>query len=426
MKYPLTITMPAMSPTMTNGQISKWYKSSGDSIEKGDVFADIETDKAIVELESEHDGIVDQILVPAGINVIVGAPIAIILTATKQIADNELTSIPSIADDYSNSIDLSNANFINNAKSETMWKHLRNEGIFVSPAAKALIEDNSLNPSKILGTGLGGRITLNDAMTALQSSLESTIENIEPITLSTGATTNIAKQSSWLTSWHSNVISNKKSASQMRITIAERLSRASAEIPHFYLELDVDITELIKLRLQINALSPLSSKISINDFITKAAATSLDKNPNLNVQFCPPDSIMEFTNVDICIAVSTPSGLITPIITDANKKDLRQIAIETKELVQRARSRNLRPEEYEGGNITISNLGMYGIKRFLPIINPPQPFILAIGAADVYKDERSKISITMAADHRIIDGAEAAAFLKELKDLLENPLALLI
>ena len=435
------ILMPALSPTMTEGTIAKWLKVEGDTIVAGDLLAEIETDKATMELEAVEEGILGKIIKPDGAEgIAVNEPIAII------IADGE--DIPDI-EDLSPSQNIETAELqkiLSNNEPQVLPEEIeRSLGELTkvsnipnrsSPLARRLALNAGLEISEIQGSGPNGRIIKRD--------VEEFIANIPqrkdlPVasdaTLSVPAVvTSDEKVPTAVASFVGEEFAEIPH-SNMRRVIAERLTKSSQEIPHFFLTIDCEIERLLEMRRELNDRSQEienSYKISVNDFVVSAVALAIKKVPMINVSWTD-EVLRQFKNIDISIAVATEGGLITPIIRNADQKGLAEISLETKDLVARARSGKLKPQEYQGGSFTISNLGMYGVKEFSAIINQPQSCILAVGAGEkraVIKDGALSIatmmSCTLSVDHRSIDGALGAQFLKALKMLIEDPLTMIL
>lgn len=396
----INIIMPALSPTMskTGGKIVRWLKNEGDKVKYGEVIAEVETDKAVMEMESADDGIMAKILSPEGIS---GVPVkqVIAIIASKE---EYISSV----DDYIKNLNQSNTqNLIQpsetiNEKHETVEKKVVEAScgrIKASPLAKVIAEKENIDLKSIKGTGPYGRIIKVDV---LEANNTKSIENEGIIEVSS-----------------------------MRQVIAQRLLEAKQTIPHFYLAIDCQIDKLLKLREEINS---SGNKITINDFIIKAVALSMEKFPEVNASWAG-DKILKYSSVDISVAVALEDGLITPIVKDANQKNISAISREVKELVSRAKSGKLKPEEFQGGGFTISNLGMFGIKQFSAIINPPQSCIMSVGTSEkrpIIVDNKIEIanmvSITLSVDHRTVDGALAAGFLNIFKSYIETPLQMLL
>ena len=402
---PIEVLMPALSPTMKSGTIRKWYKSEGDIVKSGDIIADIETDKAVMEFEyTDEDGIIGKIFFTEGSkDIAVNQLIALIA-----VDEHDLVNVQS----YKKSDDVSQNNSdalqVNQQVVSTNEKVLVNksnvsERIKISPLAKKIAADLCVDINLIKGTGPYGRIIKADV-------LDATSQKKEHVSSSPMSFTEI---------------------SSMRRVIAERLVYSKQSIPHFYVSIDCIVDDLLKLRLEINAENS-DTKVTVNDFIIKAVAMSIKKFPEINVSWSD-DKIVAFHNVDISVAVSIDSGLITPIIFNADKKSLLEISSEVKTLASKAKSGKLRSEEFQGGGFTISNLGMFGIKEFYAIVNPPQSCIMAVGCSEkraIVVDDQISISnvitITLSVDHRVIDGVLAAKFLNCFKSYLEKPFLMLI
>jgi pyruvate dehydrogenase E2 component (dihydrolipoamide acetyltransferase) len=397
--------MPALSPTMTEGVIAKWLKHEGETISPGEVIAEIETDKAIIEYEAVDEGILSKILIPEGTTVQVNTVIAILTDRDTSISVdvNRHNPVEEQSNPTENSISDNQTNtpvHINNNQTNTTINiddHQTNK-VFISPVAKKIANDHNININDIKGSGPYGRIIKDDINNILN------------------------------TQQHLQTFESKKELSNMRKVIAKRLVESKTTIPHFYLHIDIDVTELVKLRQEINK----NTKISLNDFIVKAVALAIQDNPKINTSWSD-DAIIQNTSIDICVAVALDDGLITPLVKDADKKTLSSLSNEIKSLVMRAKANELKPFEFQGGSFTISNLGMYGIDHFTAIINPPQSAILAVGAViakpmviDHTIVIRDSMSLTLSCDHRLIDGALAAMFLNDIKKYLMNPLLIMI
>ena len=426
---PLTIYMPALSPTMEMGNIVKWHKKEGDTISSGEVIAEIETDKALMEFEVADDGILAKILIEEGsVDVKVNEPIAILIqdgetfddaslnNQTENIKSEEDTSMNNLHDDNKNkdadyteesiiSHDIPDSNDISiNNKSEK--ENIRK---FISPLAKRIAQDRGIDYSLIKGTGPNGRIIKSD------------IQNYEPLKNNKPVQIDI-----------SNDQYTETPIDSMREVIAKRLQESHTSIPSYTLNIDVSISEINKIRKQMNRDVSDEMRISINHLLIKIVSLSMIKVPEINTSWAE-NKILKYKDTDIGIAVAIENGLITPIIRSVNTKGLALIRDELKDLITRSHEKKLKPAEYQGGTISISNLGSYGIKSFTSIINPPQSCILSIGTArkiPVIRDEAVSIdevmSITLTADHRLIDGAVGAQFLSSIKTLIENPNLMLL
>ena len=417
----VNILMPALSPTMEEGTLSKWLVKEGDTVTSGDLIAEIETDKATMEVEAIDDGTIGKILVREGQEAVkVNEPIAILLLDGENLSDiksikkapliesvQEIDKIESKEKlnfnlNKTHKIDLdTNINIENFKKNETR--------IFASPLAKRIAKQRDINLSLINGSGPNGRILKTD------------IENFNN-------NKNLLKNKITTNNSNSELIKN----SSMRKTIAERLVQSKNEAPHFYLSLDCNIDQLLKIRSMINLKSNDKYKISVNDMIIKAASSSLIKVPKANASW-ENENTRYFNNTDISVAVAIDGGLITPIIKDVQSKGLLEISEDMKLLANKAKDGKLLPEEYVGGSFSISNLGMYGIKEFSAVINPPQGAILAVGSGEkrpiVLNDQltiANIMTVTLSCDHRVVDGAVGAQFLSVFKDFIENPSLMLL
>jgi pyruvate dehydrogenase E2 component (dihydrolipoamide acetyltransferase) len=411
------ILMPLLSPSMTEGTLAKWIKKEGDTVKAGDVLAEVETDKTTMDLEAFDSGILRKILVPAGVKVPINGRIGIIGTKDEKI-DESAPAAPAAAPEAKKEDKAPAASVSAPAKVETSHAPAsasNGSRIKASPLAKKVAKEAGVNLATLTGTGPGGRIVKKDVLGAPAggSSGGSSIYPRGPI----------AKE-------------GVQKLSAMRSIIAKRLLESKTTIPHFYLEIEVDAKPLLDLRAQLNdSLGKLNPpvKLSLNDFVLKATAEAVRRVPAVNASL-EGDSVRQFADVQLSFAVAIAEGLITPIIREAQNKSLVQISGEAKSLAAKARDGKLKPEEFQGGTITVSNLGMLGIDRFSAIINPPQAAILAIG--NIVKkpvvgpnDEiviGHRQSITLSCDHRVIDGAVGAAFLKELRELIEKPALLLL
>lgn len=402
-----TITMPKLSDTMLEGTLLKWHKKAGDKISVGDVIADVETDKATMEMEAFDDGVLAELLIPEGGVVKVGEPIARLdggrATTTKPAA-------PVAASPATTSTPAPRAQVKAPASPGTRIK--------ASPLAKKIALERGIDLSLVQGSGPGGRIVAADV----------------PAHAPSRSGTPSSSQAPRIEVPFSEA-DKKTPLSGMRRTIADRLLASKTQIPHFYLTLEVDAAPLAKLRKDLNAAAESAGapKVTVNDFILLAAARAAAAHPKVNAAFAG-DSIVEYADVNLSVAIAVEDGLITPVIRRADKLSLRGISSSVKDLAARARSKKIKPEEYQGGTLTVSNLGAYGIDSFYAIINPPQAVILAVGAIVKKpvvnaRDEivvGQRLSISLSGDHRVVDGATAAEFLASLRQSLESPTALLL
>jgi len=406
---PFEILMPALSPTMTEGSLAKWLKKEGDKIKSGDLLAEIETDKAIMELEAIDEGTLGKLLVPEGTAAVaVNTPIAVMLAAGEIVSDLAATKRQAPAANTPTPLSPPKPH----RASEPDAHDAR---IFASPLARRLAKEAHVDLARVNGSGPNGRIVAANIEEAKK--IARAVEDaVSPATQGQAAYREIP-------------------LSNLRKTIAKRLTEAKQTVPHFYLTIDCTVDKLLALRGQINggvAAQETDAKVSINDFLIKAAAIALREAPGANASFTET-AIREYADVDISVAIATPAGLIAPVVRKADAKTLLQISAEMKGLVARGRDGKLRPEELQGGSFSISNLGMYGVKHFEAIINPPQGCILAVGACEqrpaVVKGElqvSTQMSCTLSVDHRVVDGALGAEFLRAFKTLIEKPVLMLL
>ena len=411
----IAIKMPALSPTMTDGTLAKWLVKEGDEVRSGDVIAEIETDKATMEVEAIDEGIVAIIAVAEGAqNVAVNSVIAMLAEDGEDVAsvtlDDKQANAP-ISEDVQDVVEEKTPSSISNPVDMPM-KAQSNDStrLFASPLARRIAAQNDLPLDGIAGSGPNGRIIKIDVENALaQGTMKS---SVAPQITSSNEDRFVPHNA-------------------MRRTIAQRLTESKQNAPHFYLSVDCEIDQLLSARKTINEAASDDVKISVNDMIVRAAAHALMKVPNVNGSF-EAQGCRYFSDADICIAVAIEGGLVTPVIPAAQNKGLAEISQLSKSLAKQAREGTLPPEAYSGGTFTISNLGMFGIKEFSAVINPPQGAILAIGAGEqrpVVKDGQLAVatvmSVTLSADHRVVDGALGAEWLQTFKQVIENPVLML-
>ncbi len=442
----IELKMPALSPTMEEGTLAKWLVKVGDSVSSGDLLAEIETDKATMEFEAIDEGVIKELLVAEGTDgVKVGTVIAVIAGEDDDEAAPALTAASPVV---SKPEPAKKEPFVSSAV-ETPVKSAQTDGplddargerklkeqhsatatkssggrIIVSPLAKRIAADKGIDLAGVTGTGPNGRIVKADIEGLRQAQPErigETYVRPEPVEgqqLSAAIETDIPHEIIKL--------------SNMRKTIARRLTESKQTVPHIYLTVDIRLDALLKLRGELNAsLEARGVKLSVNDMLIKALALALIQVPKCNVSFAG-DNMLQYSCADISVAVSVPTGLITPIVTDAANKSLSKISTEIGELAGRAKEGKLQPHEYQGGTASISNMGMMGIKQFDAVINPPQAMIMAIGAGEkrpYIVDDALAIATVMSAtgsfDHRAIDGADGAELMKVFKELVEKPLGL--
>ncbi len=421
------ILMPALSPTMTEGTLTRWLKKEGEVVKAGDVIAEIETDKATMEVEAVDEGVLGKILVPDGSEgVKVNAPIAVLVAEGESVPAGPAPPAEKAAAAPAPSPAPPPAATAA-APAQANGHAPAGERLFISPLARRMARQAGLDPATLVGSGPSGRIVKADIEAALRQAPPAAPQAAAPATPPPAP----APRAGAITAPHDLV-----PHSSMRKVIARRLVEAKQQIPHFYITLDVALDALLDLRAALNAKSakegPGAFKLSVNDLLIKAAALALRRVPKVNASFTE-DGIAFYRDVDISIAVAIPDGLITPIIRHADEKGLAAISNEMKTLAARARAGKLKPEEFQGGGFSISNLGMYGVREFAAIINPPQSAILAIGAGEkrpVVKGEQIAIAtvmtVTLSCDHRVVDGAVGAEFLAAFKSIVEQPLGLML
>ena len=427
---PIQILMPALSPTMSEGTIANWVKAEGDDISSGDVLCEIETDKATMEVEAIDDGVLGKILIAGGTEgVEVNTPIAIILEEGEDasVMGGIDTTAPAPAAADAPPKPAGEPAPAAPAPAAAPPPTATGKRIFASPLAKRMAEQNSLDVALIDGSGPHGRVIRRDIEAALASGNS---KGAPVVTAANAPTTPALTADDPVMAYMPEYEAMPNSS--IRKIIATRLTGAARDIPHFNVNVDVEIDELLRIRKQLNNRDGADYKISVNDFIIKAVALTLKLQPDCNVTYTD-EAILKFKRQDVAMAVAIDGGLITPIIHDAGNKGLRAISETAKELAQKARLGKLMPEEFQGGTFTVSNLGMFGVKSFNSIINPPQGGILSVGAGEqraVVKDGALTIAtmmtLTLAVDHRCIDGATAATFTKELKGILEAPSLLML
>lgn len=420
------IKMPALSPTMTAGNIGSWQKKAGDPIAPGDVLVEVETDKAQMDFEFQEEGVIAKVLKEGGEkDIAVGTPIAVLVEEgtdisafesftsadaggnspapqPKEETKSETPSTPTPAPEATTE---ESAPF--SGKLETALDREPN----ITLAAKRLAHDKGIPITGIKGSGPGGKITEEDVKKA-----------------ATGSSSSAAPAAA---------VYEDIPLTNMRKTIAKRLQESTQANPHFYVSSTLSVTKLLKLRQALNDAADGKYKLSVNDFLIKAMAIASKKVPAVNASW-QGESIRQYSNVDVSVAVSTPTGLITPIITGADSRGLQSISAQVKELAKKARDGKLKPEEYQGGTISISNMGMNdAVGHFTAVINPPQAAILAVGttkkvaiptesSVDTSVEWDDQITVTASFDHKVIDGAVGAEWMKAMKDTIENPLKLML
>jgi len=429
----VNILMPALSPTMTEGTLTRWLKKEGETIAAGDVIAEIETDKATMEVEAVDEGILGRILVADGTEgVQVNAPIGIMVEAGEAVPDAPDAKAPqAVAAPAAEATQPTAAPADAKAAPAAADAGSR---VFISPLAKRLAKETGIDTASLTGSGPNGRIIRADIEAAQKKDAEAPKAATAPSAPAAAvAVPAPAKPTPVVISAPHQKIPN----SSMRRVIARRLSESKQFVPHFYVSIDIELDKLLALRGELNAAAPKEGpgtyKLSVNDLLIKAAALTLRRVPRVNATYTDEATIL-YDDVDISVAVSIPDGLITPILRQADIKSLSQLSNEAKALIARARDGKLKPDEFQGGSFSISNMGMFGVRDFSAIINPPQGAILAVGAGDkraVVRDG-DKIAVatvmtcTLSVDHRAIDGALAAQWMSVFKSVVESPMSLVV
>jgi pyruvate dehydrogenase E2 component (dihydrolipoamide acetyltransferase) len=463
------ILMPKLSPTMEEGQISRWLKAEGDEIEANETIAEVDTDKATMEMTSLEPGTLLKIIVPAGDNAKLGQTIGIIgakgedfsallddassngasvTSEDKAKQESEVEDIPkesqaaeasaetkstaapapkNVSETAGRSYDEQRPQAVEQAKDQRPKPEDQSSArMIVSPIAARMAAENGVDLKSVKGSGPNGRIIKRDIEAALETGSQPPAAGAQseqtPAAPSFAQASEIQNASRF----------REENTSKMRQVIAQRLAQSIGPIPTFYLTIEIEMDKALEFRKQINAAVKEDEKVSVNDIIVKVAAQALTKHPFVNSSY-QDKTIRFYEDADIGVAVAIDEGLITPVVRGANRKGITEISKEIKEMAGRAREKKLQPEEYTGATFSISNLGMFGIKEFTAIINPPEAAIIAVGAATptpVVRDgeivTRNVMNVTMSCDHRVIDGATGAKFLQTFKQMLENPILMLM
>ncbi len=423
---PINILMPALSPTMTEGTLAKWLKKEGDSVKSGDVIAEIETDKATMEVEAVDEGKIGKILIAAGSEgVAVNTPIAVLLEEGEDasaIGSAPAAKAPEAPKSAAAPTATPQASAAPAAKAAPQAAPSGGR-VFATPLARRIAADKGIDLAGVQGSGPHGRIVKAD--------VESAKPGAKPAPSAAKAPVAAGPDAKALSNAYGMTYKELPN-SNMRKIIARRLTESKQTVPHFYLTVDCRIDNLLKARAELNDAGKGAYKLSVNDFVIKAVAMALKAFPAANVSWTD-DAILQYEHSDVSVAVATPNGLITPIIKKAETKGLKEISSEMKDLATRARDGKLKPEEFQGGTFSISNLGMFGVKDFGAIINPPQACILAVGAGieqPVVEDGKlvvgTVMSVTLSVDHRAVDGAVGAEYLQYFKRFIENPTSMLL
>jgi pyruvate dehydrogenase E2 component (dihydrolipoamide acetyltransferase) len=423
--------MPALSPTMEKGKLAKWLKKEGDAVKSGDILAEIETDKASMEVEAVDEGTLGKLLIPAGTeDVLVNTPIAVILGEGEKMGD-----APAAAPAPKPSAPAAAPAPATAPAPQPAAAKPEGSRVFASPLARRVAKQKGVDIAALLGSGPHGRIILKDVETARPGAAAPAAK---PAAKPAAAPLAVQPSDEQVLKLFAEGSYELVPHDSMRKVIARRLTESKQTIPHFYVAVDVTIDELLELRERVNLQAPKDKegkplwKISVNDFIIKAMAMALVKVPDANVSWTD-SAMVRHKHADIGVAVSIPGGLITPIVRKAETKGLAQISSEMKDYASRARNRKLKPDEYTGGSAAVSNMGMMNVKSFAAIVNPPHASILAIGSAERRPVVRGidikieqQMTITLSTDHRCIDGALGAEFIGAIKAYLEEPGLMLV
>ena len=414
---PINILMPALSPTMTEGNLAKWLKSEGDPVEAGEVIAEIETDKATMEVEAVDEGVLGKIVVPEGAEgVAVNAVIGVLLAEGEDAgAIEDAPAPPETPEPGAEPAPEAPPKISESVAERVPARPVPGERVAASPLARRMATQAGLELSAIQGSGPKGRIVKADIEAVLASGAAAAPTGVP------------ARAPAVAASAEDRTVR----LSTMRRVIADRMTESKATVPHFYLTVDCEVDELLKVRREINDRIE-GARVSVNDIVIRACALALREVPAANVSWAGEGTMTQHGSVDISVAVAVPGGLVTPIVRNADAKGLVGIAAEMKELATRAREGKLLPDEYQGGSFSISNLGMYGVRSFDAVINPPQACILAVGAAEprpVVRDGEivpaTVMTCTLSVDHRVVDGATGAELLGAIKRNIEYPPAML-
>ncbi len=419
----MNIEMPKLSDTMTEGKLVKWRKAVGDKVEAGDIIAEVETDKAVMEMESFEDGVMGQIFVQEGEKAQIGQKLALLLVKGEKApsAEESKPAAPARADAPAAPEALKPAASAPAVPAPAAASDATETGgrVKASPLAKKIAAAKGVGLGSIQGTGPGGRVVAKDVEAAATRGPAPQAAPAKPAPVPAQPAAG----------------DKRIPLSGMRKIIAERLLASKTQIPHFYLNMEVDAGEFTHFRALFNAAGEKAglAKLTVNDFVLKAVVMAAARVPQVNASFAG-DAVIQYGNVNPAVAVAIDDGLVTPVVRAAQTKSLREISEAVRDLAGRARTKKLKPDEYQGGTLTVTNLGSYGIENFSAIINPPQAIIISVGAIVKKpwvnaKDEivvAQRMSIGLSADHRVVDGAIGAQFLAELRQLIENPAALLI
>jgi pyruvate dehydrogenase E2 component (dihydrolipoamide acetyltransferase) len=409
-----TVSMPKLGFDMAEGNLVRWLKKVNDPVEKGQVLAEIETDKATVEVESPYSGVLLQLVVEEGTSVPIGSPIAIIGTAGEKVEGSTKViakvaeETPEVKAEKESAVPLSTL------------KPSSSGTVAASPLARHLAKEQNIDLSSVIGSGPSGRIVRKDVELAIKSTSQDQSKNVSSISINKISQTGSIPED------------KRIPISKLRSAIGRRMLDSKQTVPHFYLTTDIEVEKMLDLRNQLNSLLPDEQKISVNDFIIKAVGLALRQYPNLNSSISG-NEIIQHGHIHIGVAVSVDGGLLTIVVRDADIKDLKEINKDVKEMANRVRSGKVKKEDIEGSTFSISNLGMFDVENFGAIINPPESAILAIASArDVVVLKNGVVSsgkrmkITISADHRVTDGVEAAKFIQAIKQVIETPIQMMV
>jgi pyruvate dehydrogenase E2 component (dihydrolipoamide acetyltransferase) len=422
---PITIEMPKLSDTMTEGTLVKWLKNVGDTVESGDVIAEVETDKATMEMQAFDDGTIHKIYVEEGGKAEVGGRLAILLEEGEEPPSGDEEAAPAAKAAEAPKPDTGEKAAPAAAEAPAPTPAGGEGGrVKASPLAKKVAAEKGVDLSSVSGSGPGGRIVGKDVQAAAETGGAKAPAPEKPAAAPAAAPPAPAAGATELIP-----------LSGMRRVIAERLVESKTTIPHFYLNIEVDAAPMMQLRAEVNAANEAAGqpKLTVNDFVLKAAVAALRENPMMNASFTP-EGIVKYASVNLAVAVAVDEGLVTPVVRDAQNKSIREIGAAVKDMATRARNKKLTPNEFQGGTITVSSLGAFGVETFDAIVNPPQAAILSIGAIvkkpvvgpndEIVAGQR--MGVGMSIDHRVVDGVVGAKYLAELKRLLENPTLMLL
>ena len=429
---PVIVTMPALSPTMEEGTLTRWLVKTGESVSSGDIIAEIETDKATMEVESIDEGTVAKLLVSEGTeNVAVNSVIAVLAEEGEDTSSIDFDSIgketPSVKPQHNDTTDraMDPVRVSSTKRNSTKHTEISPNRIKASPLAKRIAREQNVDLVGLDGSGPEGRIIKKDVDRAAQSVRlnEKTVSTTDSLIAPQVLDDRVYPPESY----------TLEPLDGVRKTVARRLALSFMQVPHFPLSIDLQIDHLLSVRQDLNRAAPEGLKISVNDLLIKACAHALVDEPDCNASYTD-NGIAYHKSANVSVAVAIPGGLMTPVIFDAENKKLSQISTEMKDLAERARNRRLKPQEYMGGTFSLSNLGMYGIKNFGSIINPPEGMILSVGAGEkqpIFGEDGELIkatimSVTLTCDHRVIGGAEGAKWLQVFKRYVEKPEIMLL